>query len=283
MVRLRGFFAKRPHEPDPDYAGVGNSALMVDDASLSGHPAFSIAIDAARVAFDGVALFEDLHVTLPAGRWTCLLGESGVGKSTLLRVVTGLLPPDSDVTVACDDGMPLAGRCAYMAQQDLLLPWASVLDNVTLGERLRLGRARAATIERARALLDRVGLAESTDALPATLSGGMRQRAALVRTLMEDRPVVLMDEPFSALDAITRVRLQELAADLLRGRTVLLVTHDPLEALRLGDRIHVLLGRPARLAAPMEMTGATPRALHDATLLSSQADLLVRLSGSGAP
>jgi putative hydroxymethylpyrimidine transport system ATP-binding protein len=256
---------------------------MVDTAVQPATASVSIAIDAARVAFDGVALFEDLHLTLPAQRWTCLLGESGVGKSTLLRLVAGLLPPESEVTVACDDGRPLAGRCAYMAQQDLLLPWSSVLDNVTLGERLRTGRASAQTVERALALLERVGLAKSADALPSTLSGGMRQRAALVRTLMEDRPVVLMDEPFSALDAITRVRLQELAADLLRGRTVLLVTHDPLEALRLGDRIHVLLGRPARLAEPMGMTGPTPRALHDATVLSRQADLLVRLSGNAQP
>lgn len=256
---------------------------MVDIAVQPNSSSFSIAIDAARVAFDGTALFEDFHVTLPARRWTCLLGESGVGKSTLLRLVAGLLPPDSDVTVVCDDGQPLTGRCAYMAQQDLLLPWSSVLDNVTLGERLRLGRARAETRERALALLDRVGLGDSANALPSTLSGGMRQRAALVRTLMEDRPVVLMDEPFSALDAITRVRLQELASELLRGRTVLLVTHDPLEALRLGDRIHVLLGRPARLAAPMEMTGATPRSLHDPNVLNGQADLLERLAGSAAP
>ena len=256
---------------------------MVDIAVQPASTSVSIAIDAARVAFDGVALFEDLHLTLPARRWTCLLGESGVGKSTLLRLVAGLLPPESDVTVACDDGLPLAGRCAYMAQQDLLLPWSSVLDNVTLGERLRMGRASAATRERALALLARVGLTDSANALPSTLSGGMRQRAALVRTLMEDRPVVLMDEPFSALDAITRVRLQELAADLLRGRTVLLVTHDPLEALRLGDHIHVLVGRPARLAAPMEISGATPRSLHDPAVLTGQANLLERLAGSAAP
>ena len=244
---------------------------------------FTIAIDATRVAFGGIVLFEDLRLTLPARAWTCLLGESGVGKSTLLKLVAGLLPPDSNVTVTCDDGNPLAGRCAYMAQQDLLLPWASVLDNVTLGERLRNGRASRQTQDRARALLVRAGLADAIDALPATLSGGMRQRAALVRTLMEDRPVVLMDEPFSALDAITRIRLQELAADLLRDRTVLLVTHDPLEALRLGDRIHVLLGRPARLAAPMDMDGAAPRSLHDPAVLNGQADLLERLAGSIAP
>ncbi len=252
---------------------------MNDLASQS----FAVSIDAARVAYDGVALFEDLHLTLPARQWTCLLGESGVGKSTLVRLIAGLLPPDSDVTVSCDDGLPLPGRVAYMAQQDLLLPWANVLDNVTLGARLREGRANKETQERARALLARVGLTESARALPATLSGGMRQRAALVRTLMENRPVVVMDEPFSALDAITRVRLQELAADLLRERTVLLVTHDPLEALRLGDRIHVLIGRPARLAEPMELTGPTPRSLRDPAVLSGQADLLERLAGSAAP
>lgn len=256
---------------------------MVERASQTASASFSITIDAARVAFDGTVLFEDLHLTLPAQSWTCLLGESGVGKSTLLRLVAGLLPPDADVRVSCDDGLPLAGRCAYMAQQDLLLPWASVLDNVTLGERLRLGRARAETVERAHALLARAGLAEATNTLPSALSGGMRQRAALVRTLMEDRPVVLMDEPFSALDAITRVRLQDLAADLLHGRTVLLVTHDPLEALRMGNRIHVLLGRPARLAEPMTMSGTAPRALHDAAVLNGQADLLERLAGSTAP
>lgn len=256
---------------------------MNDLASPALPPSFSVAIDAARVAFDGVALFTDLHLTLPARQWTCLLGESGVGKSTLVRLIAGLLPPDSDVEVVCDDGRPLPGRCAYMAQQDLLLPWATVLDNVTLGARLREGRAGASVQARAQSLLARVGLADAAGALPATLSGGMRQRAALVRTLMEDRPVVVMDEPFSALDAITRVRLQELAADLLRDRTVLLVTHDPLEALRLGHRIHVLVGRPARLAEPMVLTSPTPRSLRDPVVLADQADLLERLAGSTAP
>jgi putative hydroxymethylpyrimidine transport system ATP-binding protein len=104
-------------------------------------------------------------------------------------------------------------------------------------------------------LLARVGLADAADARPAQLSGGMRQRVALARTLMEDRPVVLMDEPFAGLDAITRYELQARAAELLAGRTVLLVTHDPLEALRLGHRIRVLAGRPARLD---DSVGAPP-------------------------
>jgi putative hydroxymethylpyrimidine transport system ATP-binding protein len=108
----------------------------------------------------------------------------------------------------------------------------------------------------------------------------MRQRVALARTLAEDRPVVLMDEPFSALDVITKFRLQALFAELLRGRTVLLVTHDPLEALRLGHRIYVMEGRPARIGKPLEPAGAPPRNLHDPELLALQADLLDLLSAA---
>ncbi|HJO88014.1 MAG TPA: ATP-binding cassette domain-containing protein, partial [Rhodospirillales bacterium] len=118
--------------------------------------------------------------------------------------------------------------------------------------------------------------------LPTKLSGGMRQRTALARTLMEDRPVVLMDEPFSALDAITRIRLQDMAAELLNDRTVLLVTHDPLEALRLGDRIHVLAGRPVTLDEPLIPVGVRPRDLHDPAVLAGQADLLERLSAANS-
>ena len=215
-----------------------------------------------------------LDFSLPGGRWTCLLGPSGVGKSSLLRVIAGLEPLEQG-EVVCSDGRPLHGRLAWMSQQDNLLPWLSTLENISLGARLRgepIDRARAA------ALLDRVGLAGQRDQLPATLSGGQRQRAALARTLMEDRPVVLMDEPFSALDAITRARLQVLAATLLRERTVLLVTHDPLEALRLGHRIQVMAGHPARIEPPICPEGAPPRDLHDPALLARQGDLLARLA-----
>ena len=143
-----------------------------------------------------------------------------------------------------------------MAQQDLLLPWLNVLDNVTLGNRLRGERVDQ---QRALDLLMRVGLTDAALARPDALSGGMRQRAALARTLMEDRPVVLMDEPFSGLDALTRLRLQALAAELLAGRTVLLVTHDPLEALRLGEHILIMNGRPATLSALPDLPGVPPR------------------------
>ena len=249
-------------------------------ASSAAPPPLSVTVHAARVTYGSEVLFDGLDITLAAGRWTCLLGTSGVGKSTLLRLILGLEEPgqrtDGGDTVTCSDGLPLAGRAAFMAQTDLLLPWLTALDNVNLGRRLR-GARDGGEIE-ARALLDRVGLAANAGDRPATLSGGMRQRVALARTLMEDRPVVLMDEPFSALDAITRIKLQNLAAELLRDRTVLLVTHDPLEALRLGHRIHVMAGRPALLDEALEPAGTPPRNVDDRKLLEMQGDLLRRLA-----
>ena len=123
-------------------------------------------------------------------------------------------------------------------------------------------------------LLGRVGLSERAKALPSELSGGMRQRAAIARTLYEDRPIVLMDEPFSALDTFTRARVQDLAAELLQGRTVLLITHDPLEACRLGSHLLVLSGHPARLGPPITIHGKTPRAPDDEELLHTQGRLM---------
>ncbi|MCL6609100.1 MAG: ABC transporter ATP-binding protein [Geminicoccaceae bacterium] len=244
-------------------------------------PAPALHLEVERLAFEGRTLMEGLVLDLPAGRTTCLLGPSGIGKSTLLRLVAGLLP---GAVRSASDGLPLEGRIAWMAQSDLLLPWLSVEDNLLLGYRLRgargteLARAR----ERARGLLARVGLAERARALPHQLSGGMRQRAALARTLVEDRPIVLMDEPFSALDAITRHRLQDLAAELLTDRTVLLVTHSPLEALRLGHEVRVLDGAPARLGPPLRPAGTPPR-IADPALLAQEAQLLDALAGTSVP
>jgi len=239
-----------------------------------------LSVHAARLEYGGEALFADLDFTLPAGGWTCVLGPSGIGKTSLLRLIAGLVEPWEGSRVTCTDGAPLAGRAAFMAQQDLLLPWLTTLQNVLLGERLRGGADGEAAGTNARNLLDCVGLSGKARALPATLSGGQRQRVALARTLMENRQVVLMDEPFSGLDAITRHRHQDLAAELLDGRTVLLVTHDPLEALRLGHRIHVMSGRPAVLDQALTLPGDPPRDVTEPEIQRQHAELLTRLAAA---
>ncbi|MDF1732279.1 MAG: ABC transporter ATP-binding protein [Minwuia sp.] len=217
---------------------------------------FGLALRGLSVAYGARTILRDLSLDVPAGSTTCLLGPSGIGKSTLLRRVAGLI--DGPGTVQATDGQPLAGRVALMGQGDGLLPWLSALDNVLLGSRLRGERADR---DRGLAMLARVGLADAAESRPATLSGGMRQRVALARTLMEDCPLVLMDEPFSAVDALTRLRLQDLAAEMLAGRTVLMVTHDPWEAIRISHAITVMTGDPATISRTLEPGGQTPRAI----------------------
>jgi putative hydroxymethylpyrimidine transport system ATP-binding protein len=238
-------------------------------------PALAVSLPVIRLGGRPVLAACDLR--FGAGEVTALLGPSGVGKSTLLRLLAGLLPLPAGARLAPEDGQPLARRIAWMGQQDLLLPWLDLRGNVMLGARLR---GEAADPARAASLISAVGLAGRETARPAELSGGMRQRAALARTLMEDRPFVLMDEPFSAVDAPTRHRLQGLAAGLLAGRTVLLVTHDPLEALRLAHRILVLRPGPeGAVAEELPLPASAPlRAVNDPEVLAAQAALLDRLA-----
>ena len=217
-------------------------------------------------------LFSQLDLEIAGGAFTALLGASGVGKSSLMRVIAGLTPPTAG-QVSGSDGLPLTGRIAWMGQQDLLYPWLTVEQNVCLASRLKGERADR---DWAQHLLMRVGLSHSANARPATLSGGMRQRAALARTLYSRQPVVLMDEPFSALDALTRAQIQTLAAEVLVGHTVLLITHDAAEACRLSH--YVLMIGSAGIETCPPLPGQPPRAADDIQVLQSQAALLKQLS-----
>ncbi len=183
----------------------------------------------------------DLH--LMAGKWSVLLGASGLGKTSLARLITGLpTPARMDGTLETGTARRPVG-IGLMSQDDQLLPWATVLENVVISARLAGQRIRS---DRARDLLARAGLAGLEQRKPAALSAGQRQRVTLARALYDDRPVMILDEPFSALDVLTRHRMQDLAAKLLAGRTVLLITHDPAEAVRLADHCWILTTQGAR-------------------------------------
>lgn len=230
-------------------------------------PALSLS---GSASIEGVQVFAPLTFTVPTGQWTCLLGPSGVGKSTILRLFAGL---DDGITfdgqIAISDGLPLKGRVSLMAQSDLLMPWLDLPENICLGARLR---GEAADLSRARQLLTQVGLSDHLNKRPAALSGGQRQRVALARTLMEDRPIVLLDEPFSALDAKSRAQMQNLAAELLKGRTVLHVTHDTAEAARLAHL--VLLMGPNGITCPTPPETHPPRAFDAVETQSFDGHLL---------
>lgn len=220
-------------------------------------------------------MFSELNLDIVGGAFTALLGASGVGKSSLMRVIAGLTPPTSG-QINGSDGLPLAGRIAWMGQQDLLYPWLTVEQNVCLASRLK---GKKADRDLAQHLLARVGLSHCARARPATLSGGMRQRVALARTLYTRQPIVLMDEPFSALDALTRTQIQTLAAEVLVGHTVLLITHDAAEACRLSH--HLLVMGAAGIDTCPPLRGLPPRAADDISVIQSQATLLKQLSRLG--
>lgn len=247
-------------------------AHRVDSGVVPPVDAPGIRLQRVSVGFGGRDVLRDLDLDLAAGSLTAVLGRSGVGKSTLLRRIAGLV--DGGGTVSANDREALSPRVAFMGQSDLLLPWLNVVGNASIGARLRRDRLDRSRLSDVLSAVDMLGHEEK---LPAELSGGMKQRAALARTLMEDRPVVLMDEPFSSVDALTRIRLQDLAARLLAGRTVVLVTHDPWEAIRMADRIVVLSGDPAGLAFDRLPDGAAPRAPDTPDAQSLWRDLMSAL------
>lgn len=227
---------------------------------------------AGQVRSGGQSLVPPLRLTLEPGRWTVLLGPSGAGKSTLLRLIADL-PIGGQFEGSVHNRQPVA----LMAQDPGLLPWLTARQNAALGARLR-----GETVAQARlaAILDQTGLGPHAAKYPAVLSGGQCQRVALARTLMEDRPVVLLDEPFAALDVAMRLAMQDLAVRLLAGRTVLMVSHDPAEAARLGHRLLLLSGAGLEeLPAP---PSPPPRAPADPGVLTCQAGLLTRLIAAAA-
>jgi ABC-type nitrate/sulfonate/bicarbonate transport system ATPase subunit len=200
-------------------------------------------------------------LTISPGRFVSLIGPSGCGKSTIFNIVAGLLEPTHGrVLIDGTDSTGTIGRVGYMLQKDLLLPWRSVLDNVILGMEIQGVPLRQAR-QRALPLLHRYGLTGFEYLYPNALSGGMRQRAALLRTLLFDTDVILLDEPFGALDAQTKLQMQEwllgLWADF--GKTVVFVTHDIEEAIYLSDEVHVMATRPGRVIETMPVPIARPR------------------------
>jgi NitT/TauT family transport system ATP-binding protein len=205
--------------------------------------------------FGALTALAGVDLELRSGELTAVVGPSGCGKSTLLELMAGLQEPDEGV-------VERRAACAYMPQRDLLLPWRDALGNAALALECQ-GVARKEARRRAVPLFERFGLARFEGTRPAGLSGGMRQRVAFLRTLLQGRPVLLLDEPFGALDAITRADLREWLAGALaeEPRTVLLVTHDVEEAVFLADRIVVLSPRPGRVVADFEVDLQRPRSV----------------------
>lgn len=229
------------------------------------------------LTFGEQMLFQHFDFQLKKGSWTSLLGASGIGKSTLLRTIAGL---ESEAIQAGEIFLEPHTRLAWLAQTDSLYPWLSIIDNVQLQAHLS-GKRSVETREKAIALLQQVGLAEHLHKRCYQLSGGQRQRVALARTLMQDANLILMDEPFSALDAVTRYQLQALAVELLRDKTVLLITHDPQEAIRVSDEICILRHQPAEIALNIALEGNRPRELNSHEQWALQQQLFNELADGG--
>jgi NitT/TauT family transport system ATP-binding protein len=231
-------------------------------AGSRGAPGLAVEIDGLAHSFGELEVIERLDLRVRPGEVLGIVGPSGCGKSTALELVSGLREPAAG-SVAVHGDHSAAGRlshCAYMPQRDLLLPWLSAIDNAALALRNR-GASRAAARADAHPLFERFGLAGFERSSPRELSGGMRQRVAFLRTLLAGKPVLLLDEPFASLDAITRAEMQEWLAQALaaESRTVILVSHDVEEALYLSDRVAVLSARPSRAVA--ELRSPAPRAV----------------------
>ena len=219
--------------------------------------------------FGELPIFENFDLRLSCTGFNVLIGPSGCGKSTLFNVLTGVVAKDSgEISWFGETISHLRDRSAYMQQKDLLLPWFSLMENALLPARIA-GEDMTISTQKALTLFKRLDLEGFENYLPGAISGGMRQRCALVRTLMFERELVLLDEPLSALDAITRRSLQSLLLMLQVEfeKSILMITHDIEEALMLADEILVLSGRPMRVLEKFSLSGAKLRQLDDPQLI----------------
>lgn len=229
--------------------------------------------------FDELKVLDGFDLNALRGSFTVLIGPSGCGKSTLFDLLTGVVSPDGGSVSWMGEAMPHVGRVsAYMQQNDLLLPWRSLMDNALLPATIA-GADPAASREKAAALFRRLGLDGFEAYLPGEISGGMRQRCALVRTLMFERELVLLDEPLSALDAITRRSLHGLLLMLQQTfqRTLLMITHDIEEGLLLADDLYVLSRMPMTILLHCRLKVPKPRKPDDPELIRAKTTVMARL------
>jgi ABC-type nitrate/sulfonate/bicarbonate transport system ATPase subunit len=217
-----------------------------------------------RKSFAGTAgavpVLDGVDVHVGRHEFVSVLGPSGCGKSTLFNIVAGLDEPTEGVVSVDGHTAQRIGRCGYMPQKDLLMPWKTIAENVAIGRVVR-GQSKPQAKREAIAILERFGLGSFVDHYPSQLSGGMRQRAALARTFLAGNDVLLLDEPFGALDSLTRLQMQSWLLHIWQqsAASVLFITHDVDEALRLSDRVYVFTERPARVAVTIDVDLARPR------------------------
>ncbi len=229
--------------------------------------------------FPELQVLEDVSIGAQAGEFVSLIGPSGCGKSTLLEVLAGLLKPQKGSVEFIGEGPKKP--VAYMPQRDLLFPWRTLLENLLLGPEI-MGEDLAAAQKEATGLLPLFGLEGFEESFPRELSGGMRQRAALLRTILCHKPILALDEPFGALDAITRREMQQWLLGVWEEfhHTIVFVTHDVEEALILSDRIYLLSPRPAHISLELELDLPRPRVATDPKLVALKAKLLSHLEAN---
>jgi ABC-type nitrate/sulfonate/bicarbonate transport system ATPase subunit len=249
----------------PGGSSIGLALPSVRQRTLSESETSGLqVIDVEKAFWTGnvqLQALDPVSLSVPSGRFVSIIGPSGCGKTTLFNILAGLQPPTAGrVKLHGSDVTGRLGLVGYMPQKDLLLPWKRVLDNTIIGLEL-LGVSRKKAREEARSWFPQFGLEGFEMAYPASLSGGMRQRAALLRTFLSRRDVLLLDEPLGALDALTRMDMQAWLLDIWQafGKTIVLVTHDVDEAIYLSDRIYVMTSRPGSIAASIEVPLQRPR------------------------